>query len=56
MPDNDDLAEAREAMIEQMVAMARTAKSSATILRLAEAYAWLAEPGQPHGGGGSENR
>jgi hypothetical protein len=51
MPDHDDLAEAREAMIEQIVAMARTAKNSATILRLAEAYAWLAEPDQPHGGG-----
>ena len=47
---------AREAIIEQLVAMAQTAKNSATILRLAEAYAWMVDPSQPHGGGGPDLR
>ena len=56
MASPDDLAPAREAIIEQLVVMAQTAKNSATILRLAEAYAWLADPSQPHGGGGPDVR
>ncbi len=56
MPAPDDLAPIREAIIEQIVAMAQTAKNSSTILRLAEAYAWMAHPDQPHGGGGPDAR
>lgn len=56
MPHPEDLAPAREAIIEQLVHMAQTAKNSATILRLAEAYAWMTDPSQPHGGGGPDLR
>ena len=52
----EDLAPAREAIAEQLVLMAQTAKNSSTILRLAEAYAWMVDPSQPHGRGASDFR
>ncbi len=51
MPDGleVEIEDARRALLE---AIARTARegSSNVVLRLAEAYAWVTEPDQPHGG------
>lgn len=51
MPDKLDaeIEDARRALLE---AIARTARegSSNVVLRLAEAYAWVSAPDQPHGG------
>ncbi len=54
MPDGleVEIEDARRALLE---AIARTARegSSNVVLRLAEAYAWVTEPDQPHGGSGA---
>ena len=43
--------EAREALISAIAAQAAAAPNATTLLRLAEAYAWVVEPAQAHGGG-----
>lgn len=43
--------EARDALIAAIAAQAAVAPNATTLLRLAEAYAWVVEPAQPHGGG-----
>ena len=42
--------EARDALIAAIAAQAVAAPNATTLLRLAEAYAWVVEPAQPHGG------
>lgn len=42
--------EARENLLRAIAAQAVRAPNATTLLRLAEAYAWVVEPGQPHGG------
>ncbi len=42
--------EARDALLAGILTQAQVAPNATTLLRLAEAYAWLMEPGQPHGG------
>ena len=44
-------AEARDALIGAIAAQATAAPNATTLLRLAEAYAWVVEPAQSHGGG-----
>ena len=41
--------EARDALISAIANQAATAPNATTLLRLAEAYAWVVEPGQSHG-------
>ncbi|MBY0398124.1 MAG: hypothetical protein K2X91_16895 [Thermoleophilia bacterium] len=41
---------ARDALIAAIAQQAVTAPNATTLLRLAEAYAWVVEPAQPHGG------
>ncbi len=43
--------EARDALIAAIAAQAAAAPNATTLLRLAEAYAWVVSPGQAHGGG-----
>jgi hypothetical protein len=43
--------QARDALIAAIAAQAETAPNATTLLRLAEAYAWIVEPAQSHGGG-----
>jgi hypothetical protein len=51
MSDHLRLAEeAREKLLTTIAAQATVAPNATTLLRLAEAYAWVVEPGQPHGG------
>lgn len=49
------IADARAALL---AAISRTARegSSNVVLRLAEAYAWVTEPAQPHGGSTSSDK
>jgi hypothetical protein len=47
-PSADD---ARDALIAAIAAQAAAAPNATTLLRLAEAYAWVVEPGHAHGGG-----
>jgi hypothetical protein len=42
--------EARENLLRAIAAQAVRAPNATTLLRLAEAYAWVVEPAQPHGG------
>jgi hypothetical protein len=44
-------ATARDAIIAAIAAQAAAAPNATTLLRLAEAYAWVVEPGHAHGGG-----
>lgn len=44
----------REVLLEQISAHARRAPNATTLLRLAEAWAWLQDPSQPHGGRGDD--
>jgi hypothetical protein len=44
-------ARARDALIGAIAVQAEAAPNATTLLRLAEAYAWVVEPAQPHGGG-----
>jgi hypothetical protein len=43
--------EARDALVAAIAAQAAVAPNATTLLRLAEAYAWVVEPAQSHGGG-----
>jgi len=43
--------QARDALIGAIATQAAAAPNATTLLRLAEAYAWVVEPGQSHGGG-----
>jgi hypothetical protein len=43
--------QARDALIAAIAAQAVAAPNATTLLRLAEAYAWVVEPAQGHGGG-----
>jgi hypothetical protein len=43
--------QARAALITAIAAQAAAAPNATTLLRLAEAYAWVVAPAQPHGGG-----
>ena len=43
--------QARDALIAAIAAQAAAAPNATTLLRLAEAYAWVVEPAQHHGGG-----
>ena len=42
--------EARDALIAAIATQAAAAPNATTLLRLAEAYAWVMAPAQPHGG------
>lgn len=44
----------REILLEQIAAHAKRAPNATTLLRLSEAWAWLQDPSQPHGGRGEE--
>jgi hypothetical protein len=51
MSEDDDIRkEAQQALLKRITEQAPTATGE-TLLRLAEAYAWLRFPNQPHGGG-----
>jgi hypothetical protein len=41
--------QARDALITAIAAQAAVAPNATTLLRLAEAYAWVVAPGQAHG-------
>jgi hypothetical protein len=43
--------EAQEAILNKIVSFASGSGTPTGLLQLAEAWAWLAVPGQPHGGG-----
>jgi hypothetical protein len=43
-------ARAREALLRGIADQAERAPNAAILLRLAEAYAWVVAPDQPHGG------
>jgi hypothetical protein len=47
----DNLVDVRDTLLESIKQAAQT-RSAPDLLRLAEAWAWLVEPHQPHGGGG----
>ncbi|HMM49194.1 MAG TPA: hypothetical protein PKE32_06235 [Miltoncostaeaceae bacterium] len=40
----------RQILLQQIAAHAGRAPNATTLLRLAEAWAWLQDPSQPHGG------
>lgn len=46
--------ETRAILLDQIAAHARRAPNATTLLRLAEAWAWLQDPSQPHGGRGDD--
>ena len=48
MPTQDELA---DAVAERLLQLMRENATSDTILKLAEAWAWIREPGQSHGSG-----
>lgn len=50
-PDPDPIAATREALLRAIATQVAVAPNATTLLRLAEAYAWVVEPGQAHGGG-----
>lgn len=41
--------QAREALLAAITSQVSLAPNATTLLRLAEAYAWVVEPGQAHG-------
>ncbi|QIX27469.1 hypothetical protein ncot_13270 [Nocardioides sp. JQ2195] len=43
-------AEFEQTMLDKLTKMAEGASNSTQLLKLAETYAWLVSPGQPHGG------
>jgi hypothetical protein len=56
MPDGEDRRAATESnvkakLLAQIAASLENEQNSASLLRLAEAYAWTVRPGQPHGSG-----
>lgn len=44
----------RDILLEQIAAHARRAPNATTLLRLTEAWAWLQDPSQSHGGRGDD--
>jgi hypothetical protein len=42
--------QAKEAVLEKITELSRSGINPALLLHLAEAYAWLEAPNQPHGG------
>ena len=50
MATRDD---AREALLKQIVEITPEMKQPSSLLKLAEAYAWVMSPGHSHGGGDS---
>lgn len=46
--------ETRRILLEAIASHATRAPNATTLLRLAEAWAWLQDPSQPHGGRGDE--
>lgn len=42
--------EARDILMTMIAAHAKRAPNASTLLRLSEAWAWLQDPSQPHGG------
>jgi hypothetical protein len=43
--------QAKEAVLEKITELTRSGINPALLLHLAEAFAWLEAPNQPHGGG-----
>jgi hypothetical protein len=43
--------ETREALLGAIASQVSVAPNATTLLRLAEAYAWVVAPDEPHGGG-----
>lgn len=56
MSDEDPMTpeQAREILLTAIAAHAKRAPNATTLLRLSEAWAWLQDPSQPHGGRGEE--
>lgn len=48
--DEEAAGRARETILRAIADQAERAPNASTLLRLAEAYAWMIEPAQPHGG------
>ena len=48
------IVEARAALLEAITRKAREGSSN-VVLRLAEAYAWVSDPSQPHGGASADD-
>jgi hypothetical protein len=46
-------AEARNALLQNIKTVGGTTKHPGLLLKLAEAYAWVTSPDQPHGGSGT---
>jgi hypothetical protein len=46
--------ETRDILLAQIATHAKRAPNATTLLRLAEAWAWLQDPSQPHGGRGED--
>jgi hypothetical protein len=44
----------REILLTAIAAHAKRAPNATTLLRLSEAWAWLQDPSQPHGGRGDD--
>ncbi len=44
----------REVLLTAIAAHAKRAPNATTLLRLSEAWAWLQDPSQPHGGRGDD--
>ena len=52
--ENQELREqAKEALLEKIAELTKGGMNPALLLHLAEAWAWLEDPSQPHGGGGA---
>jgi hypothetical protein len=47
---NEEYRETQLALMQQIRVQAESAASAIAVLQLAEAFAWLTRPGQPHGG------
>lgn len=43
--------EVREALLDKIEKLTKTATAPSRIVELAEAFAWVQSPNQPHGGG-----
>lgn len=56
MSDEDPITpeQTRQILLATIAAHAKRAPNATTLLRLSEAWAWLQDPSQPHGGRGDE--
>lgn len=43
-------AEAHDELLKRIAAIAKNTTNATVLLKLAEAYAWVSSPNQPHGG------